>query len=133
MAIDASGNDVGLLFPQLATNHLAVHDLDLRMALRARLRDVLLCDGGSRIGVGKDKVRCMAARADGRDCETTLVEAFTMDAVHVVAEDVVLRNVPRQLDWGALLVTTAAELGHLHGGGWGTRRPRTLDVVAAVA
>jgi len=35
MAIGAGREDVGLFFPQLATNDLAMDGLDLRMALRA--------------------------------------------------------------------------------------------------
>ncbi len=38
VAVDAGGEDVGLLFPQLALDDLAVHRLDLRVALASRWR-----------------------------------------------------------------------------------------------
>ena len=51
MAVDARRDQVRLLLPQLAADHLAVHGLDLRVALGAGLGDVLFGDRGARIGV----------------------------------------------------------------------------------
>lgn len=41
VAIDAGGYDVWLLFPEFAANHLLVDGLDLGVALRTCLGDVL--------------------------------------------------------------------------------------------
>lgn len=45
MAINAGGQPVGFLFPQFAFDHLAVDNLDLRMAFRACCSDVPASDG----------------------------------------------------------------------------------------
>ena len=66
VAVHAGRNQVRLLLPQLAADHLAVHVLDPRVALRAGLGDVVLGDGGARVGVRQHEVRGVAARADRR-------------------------------------------------------------------
>ena len=47
VAIHAGRNQVRLLLPQLAANHLAVHGFDFRVAPGAGFGDVLFGDGGS--------------------------------------------------------------------------------------
>ena len=54
MAIDTGRQRMSFFLPQLAFDHLAMNDLDLRMALRARGRNVLACNGGSGISMRKD-------------------------------------------------------------------------------
>ena len=74
VAVDAGRDHVRLLLPQLAPDHLAVHPLDLGVALRAGLDDLLLGDGGAGVGVRQHVVRRVAARADRRDDQPLLVQ-----------------------------------------------------------
>lgn len=133
VTIDAGRNYVGLLLPQLPADHLAMHLLDLGMTFRAGCRDVLFCDGRTGIGVGQYEMRGMTTGADGRNGEAALVQALAVNTVHVVAEDIVLRDVPGQLNRRTFLMATAAQLRDLHYGSWRTLRGRTQDVVTAVA
>ena len=55
-----------------------------------------------------------------------------MDAVHVVGQDVLLRNVARQADRGSFAMATAAQPRNLHGGNGGARAGSAQDVVRAV-
>ena len=75
----------------------------------------------------------MATGAHGRHGQALLVESLAMDAVHVVAQNVRLRNLARERDGGALLVALTAEPGDLHGGSGRTLSGRALDSVRAVA
>ena len=92
MAIDAGRDHVRLLLPQFAADHLAVHGLDLRVALGAGLGNILFGDRGPRIGVGKQVMRRMATGADRGNGQALLEEADSMETVFVVFEDVGLRK-----------------------------------------
>jgi len=63
MAVHAGRQHIGLLFPQLTTNGLAVHNLDLRVAFRAGSGNVPAIDRRSRVGMGQDRVRGVAGGA----------------------------------------------------------------------
>ena len=133
VAIHAGRNHVLLFFPEFATDHLAMHRLNLGVALGASLGDVLLGDGRARIRVGQNEMRRVAAVTDSRDREAALEQSLTVDTVHVVAEDVVLGDVAREADWGTFTMATATELRHFHGGGGRAGRGGALDVVSSVA
>ena len=98
-----------LLLPQLAADHLAVHVLDLRVALRAGLGDVLLGDGGAGIGVRQHVVRRMATGADRGNGQALLEQADAVNAVLVILQDVGLRDGARLADFRVLAVAAAAE------------------------
>ena len=101
--------------------------------LRAGLGDVLLGDRGARIGVRQHEVRRVATGAYRRDREPALEQPLAVDAVHVVAQDVVLRNVVRQADRRAFAMATAAQPRNLHGGNRRVGAGRAQDVVRAMA
>ena len=65
----------------------------------------------------QDEMRGVAAGADGRDGQPPFEEPLTMDALHVVLEDLVLRDVMRALDGRTLMVTASAQAGNLGGEG----------------
>ena len=133
VAVDARRDQVRLLLPQLAADHLAVHGLDLRVAPRAGLGDVLFGDGGAGIGVGKHVVRGVATGADRGNRQALLEQADAMNAVLVILEDVGLRNGARLADFGAFAVTAAAEARNVDGGDRRLQVGRGQDVVRAVA
>ncbi len=107
VALDADRNPVRRVLPELALDHLAVHLLDLRVALGAGRDHVLLGDRRLRIGVRQDVVRRVAGGADGGDRQALLVEPLAVDRVDVVLEDVLLRDVAELRDLGALLVAAS--------------------------
>jgi hypothetical protein len=108
VAVHAGGDEARVFLPQLAANDFAVHGLNQRMALRARMGDVLFGDRRTGIGVRQNEVRRVAACANRRDDETPLEQAFAVDAFRVVRQDMVLWDVVSKLDGRALVVTAAA-------------------------
>ena len=113
VAVDARGQDVGLLLPELPLDDLPVDGLDLGVALRAGLRDVAAGDRGPGVGVGQDVVGGVAGGAVRGDDEALLEEALAVDRLRVVLQDVVLVDVALPHDDRALLVALAAGEGHL--------------------
>ncbi len=67
MAIDAGGKNIGLFFPELAADGLAVHQFDFGVAFGAGGRDVAPVDGRVRIGVRQDDVRRVTRGTVGGD------------------------------------------------------------------
>ena len=133
VAVHAGRDRVRRLLPELPADDLAVNGLDLGVALSAGLRHVLLGDRGPGIGVRKDEVSRVAARADRGHGQALLEEALTVDRVPVVGEDVRLGDLPRQADGRALLVAAAAEPRDFDRRGARAGRARASDVVRAVA
>ena len=81
MAVHAGGDQVRLLLPQLAADDFAMHDFDLRMALRAGPGDVLFGNRRPGVGVGQNEVRSMATGANRRDDQATAEQALAVDAL----------------------------------------------------
>jgi len=71
MAVNAAGYLMGAFLPQLTSDHLKMDLLDLSVALHACICDVVAMDGRCPVLVWKDVVRVVAARADGRDDQST--------------------------------------------------------------
>ena len=132
MAVDARRDEVRLLLPQLAADHLAVYGLDLSVALRAGLGNVLFRNRGLGIRVGTHVVRGMATGADRGNGQAFLEEANAMNAVLVILQDIGLRHDARLADLGVFAVTAAAEARHVDGGGGRLHVGRGQDVVRAV-
>ena len=83
MTVDAGRYHVRLLPPQAALNHLAVHLLDLRVALLAGLTNVVAVNAGCPIGVWQNLVRCVTGGADRSDSQALAEQAFTMYRTYI--------------------------------------------------
>lgn len=129
MAIDAGRDQVRLLLPQLAADHLAVYVLDVRVALGTRLGDVRLGDGGPGIGVGKHVVSGMTTAAYRGNGQALLEEADAVNAVLVILGDVGLWDGARLADFAVLAVTGAAKGWNIDGGNLRFQVGRGQDVM----
>ena len=75
----------------------------------------------------------MATGTDGGHGQAAFEQALPVNAVHIVAQNVALGNIARQLNRSAFLMTTSAELGDLDRGGRRTLGRWPQDVMGAVA
>ena len=132
MAVDARRDHVRLFLPQFAADDLAMHGLDLRVALRAGLGDILLGDRGTRVRVGKLVVRRVATGADRGNGQALLEEANAMNTIFVIFEDIGLRNSPRPADFGILAVTLAAQSRNIDSGDRRLQIGRGQDVMRSM-
>jgi len=107
VAVHAGRDEARMFLPQLAANDFAVYGLNQRMALCAGMGDVLLGDRRTGIGVRQNEMRRVATGANRGDDETTLEQAFAVDAFGIVLQDLVLRNVVTERDGRAFVVTAA--------------------------
>ena len=80
VAIWAGRQSIGLFFPKLATNHLAVYLLDIGVALGAGGGDIAPVDGRIGIGVRQNRVRRVARGTVGRHNQPLLQQALAVDA-----------------------------------------------------
>ena len=133
VTVDTRRNQVRLLLPQLAADHLAMHLLDVRVALGTRFGDVCLGDRGPGIGVRKHVVRGMATGANGGNGQALLEEADTMDAVLVILRNVGLRDGARLANFAVLAVTGAAKGRNVDGGDLGLQIGWRQDVMRRCA
>ena len=132
MAVRAGGQDVGLFFPKLSTNGLAVDRFDLGVAFRAGGGNVPAIDGGGGVGVRQDQVRGVARGAGRGHRQSLFQQRLAVDALGVVLENIVLANVAIARNSSSFAMALAANEGHFH---WRHRRPRVLhriDVVVPV-
>jgi len=109
VAIHADGNRFRLLFPKRAVDHLPMDLLDFGMALQAGRHDVAVGDGGLRIGMRQDLVRGMAGNAGGAAAEPLLEKTLAVDALGIVFQNMVFRNIPLLLDLRTLAVAGTAD------------------------
>jgi hypothetical protein len=72
MAIDAHGNLVGFLFPELAVNDLTMNLFDAPVTILAGGGDVITMDCGTGIGVRQYMMSRMAVAANGCHGQTLL-------------------------------------------------------------
>jgi hypothetical protein len=93
VTIHADRYHIRPLTPQAAVYHLAVHLLDLRVALLAGLTDVIAVNARCRVGVREDLVRRVTRRADRGDRQTLPEQTFAMYGERVVLEYAVLVDV----------------------------------------
>ncbi len=114
VAIDAGRQSIGLFLPKLAANDLAVYQFDIGVALGAGGSDIAPVDGRVGIGVWQDRVRRVTRGAVGRHNQPLLQQAFAVDALGIVFQDVVLGDVAVHLDRRALAVTLPADEGDFH-------------------
>src|ERR1035438_9577399 len=133
MAVDAGRNQVRLLLPQLAANHLAMDGLDLRVALGAGLGNILFGNRRARVVVGQHVVGGMATGADRGNGEAFLEEANAVNTVPVILRDVALRHGPCLADFGVFTVTAAAQARHVDDGCRRLQVGRGQDLMLAVA
>src|SRR5208337_441092 len=113
VAVYTGGDQVRPLLPQLAADDFAMHDFDLRMALRAGPGDVLFGNRRPRVGVGQNEVRRMATGTNCRHDQATAEQALAVDAFRIVFQDLILRDVVSKLDGSAFVMTAAAQKGDL--------------------
>src|SRR5208282_96494 len=112
MAIGTGGQNVGLLFPELATNDLAVNGLDLRVAPGAGGGDVLAIDRGCWIGMGQYQVRGVAGGAIRSHRQALLQQGLSVDALGVVLQNIVLANLAITGDGCSFAMALAANVGN---------------------
>jgi hypothetical protein len=79
VAVDAAGNLMRSLFPQLSSDHLQMHLLNLRVALHACVCDVIPVDGGGGILMRQNIMGIVAARADCGHDQSPSEETVSMD------------------------------------------------------
>lgn len=113
MTIHAGRKYVGLLFPQDALDDLPVYGLNLRVALRTSCRNVSSGDGGCGVRMGENQMGGVATCTGGGYNKSFLKQAFPMDALGIVLQDVGLRNGAEALNRGSLAVTPATHERHL--------------------
>ena len=133
VAVHARRQDVALLLPELALDHLAVHRLDLGVAFRAGRGDVLPRDRRRGIRVREDRVPGVAGGAVGSHDEPLPEEPLAVDALGEILDDVVLVDHPLALDRRTLLVALPAEERDLQGRDRASSGSFRKDVVRAVA
>ena len=94
-------------------------NFDHRVTLCARHGDIATCDGGSRIGMRKNRVWSVAGGTVRSYNETLLKQALTVDALGEVLENMVLMNRVLSSDWRPLFMALTAKEWNLH---WKRRR-----------
>jgi hypothetical protein len=99
----------------------------------AGFRDIVLGDGRAGVRVRQNEVRRMAAGANGSDDESTAKQAFAVNAIHVVTEDVTLWNLVGQLDRGTFAVAVSAQAGDFHSRGRRSGGRGAQHIVSAMA
>jgi hypothetical protein len=114
VTIDADRYLVGLLFPQLTSDDLQMHPLDLGVALHAGSSDVVAIDAGRGVLVRQDIVGGVTASTYGSDDEASPKETVSVDRLRVILQDVSLANRPELGNLGPLLVAGAAKRGNIH-------------------
>jgi hypothetical protein len=114
VAVHTRRECVRFLFPEFTPDDFSMHDLNLRMAFRAGLRNVLSCNGRFGIGVRKDRVRGVACCTIRRDGQPFLQETFSMDALRKVFNNIVLMDGTLPLNNAPFLVTLPAGERDLH-------------------
>jgi len=92
VAIHARRQRVCFFLPQLSTDDLAMHNLNLSVAFRTCSSDVAARDGRSRIGVRKNGMRRVAGNTVGRDNEALLEQGLPMDTLREILQDMVLMD-----------------------------------------
>jgi hypothetical protein len=132
VTVHAGRNHVGLLLPELAANDLAVHHLNLRVTFLAGLRDVALGDGRARVGVRQDEMRRMTTGANRRHHQAAAKQTLAVKALRVILENLVLRNVMRDLNRRAFVMAAPAQKRNLHDRSGRPGIGRTKDVVRAM-
>ena len=113
VTIHARRQHVGFFLPGLAANDLAMHLLDGCVALGTRLSNVAAGDGGVGVGVRQDAVRGVAGGAVRGNNEPFLQQAFPVDALGIILQNVVLFNGTLRLHRRALAVAFAASDGNV--------------------
>lgn len=109
MAIRTGGQHVGLFFPELATNHLAVYGFDLRVALGAGIGNILTIDRRSGIGMRQDRVRGVASGAGRGHGQPLLQQRLAVNALGVISQDIVLGNLAIAGNGSSFLMALAAD------------------------
>ena len=99
MAINANGDEMRRFFPQLAFDDLGMHLFDLAVALHAGLGEVLGADRGARVGVRQNVVSRVATGADGGYREAFFKQPLAVNALGIIFNDFILRNVAYALNF----------------------------------
>ncbi len=132
MAIYTGRDHVRLLFPQFPLYDFAVDNFDLGVTMRAGFRDVLLGDRRTWIRMRENKVRSVAAGAHGSNNQSAAKQAFTVDAVHVITQDIVLWELMCQLNGGAFTMAVSTQARDLHSRGGRSGSRGTQHIMRAV-
>jgi len=114
MAIGTSRDRPDLLFPKLPFDDLDVDLFDPGVTLSTGLGDVLRRNGGGRIRVGEDEMVPVAVVARGRNGQASFEQAFAVDALGIVAQDLSFRNVVDTGDRRPLSMARSAEERDVH-------------------
>jgi hypothetical protein len=133
VAVDAGRDQVRLLFPKLAADHLAVHAFDLCMTARAGLGNILLRNRRAWVPVRQHVVCGMTARAHGGHGQALPEQADTVNAVLVIFQNVRLREGPCLADRGVFPVAATAKPWNVDRGDGRLQVGWSQNVVRAVA
>ena len=112
MTIDTGRQHVGFLFPEFPTDDFPMHNLYLGVTLRARRGNISARDGGSRIGVRKNGMRCVARHTVRRNDESLQEKSLTVNALRKILQDMILVNRSLLGDGSSFRVTLAAKERH---------------------
>ena len=86
-----------------------MHGFDFRVTLRARCRDIFSRNRRRRVGVRQNRVRGMARRAVRRNNQAFPQQAFAVNALGKILDDVVLVDFSLLRDFRSFLMTFATE------------------------
>ena len=137
VAIHACRDNIRLLLPEPALDHLDVDLFDLCMALCARRRDIVAVNARLRISVRKNLVRRVTRGANGGHRQALPEQTGPVDRQRVILEYRVLMDGVRSGYRGTLSMTFTAQHWDVHhpcGGqrvGLGKHVVRTVAVAAA--
>ena len=113
MAINTSGKNTGLFFPELTADDLSMDHLNLGMAFSASVGNVGARDGRSGVCMRQDGMGRMTRDARGSDNQTLEKQTLTVDTLGVILDNAVLWNRTLLLDGRTLTVTFSTQSGNL--------------------
>ena len=122
-----------LLFPKFPLDDFDMDFFDPGVTLSTGLGDVLRRDGRIRIRVRKDEMIPMAVVARSRHGEASPEQAFAVDALGIVAQDLFFRNVVDTGDRRTLSMARSAKERDVHLVSFRPDVRRGQSIVSAVA
>ena len=133
VAIGTSRNRPDLLFPKFPLDDFDMDFFDPGVTLSTGLGDVLRRDRGVGVRMRKDEMVPMAVVARSRNGQASFEQAFAVDALGIVAQDLFFRNVVNAGDRRTLSMACSAEEGDVHLVGFRPDIRRRQNIVSAVA
>jgi hypothetical protein len=114
VTVVAGGNGSGFLFPELTPDNLDMHLLDAGVAGGTGGGDVARGDGGAGVRVRQDHVVAVTVVAGGSNDQAAPEQSLAVDALGIIAQDIVFRDIVNPGDGGAFPVAFPAENRNVH-------------------